>query len=279
MPDQLTRDMLDRYLDGDLSDAERHAFELRLEREPALRKAVDRQRQIDGALRRQFAAPLMRAIAIAALARHADSSSVPEPLHIEGPSAAEAAPAPAGRIEPSQPKPQANPWLRRLAVAAVLAAGLFGAWQTWTYLKPSDDHRAAPLQLVTAAQYYDQKVAEGFEPLWVCDDDEEFAHTFRYRLGQPLLLKPAPSSDIRMLGLDYTRVLSASTISMLGEAGGQQVIVLVDRAADDNPQQISSGCGSSNLHTFRREIGNLVIYEVTPLDQPHLMDLLYQPER
>src|SRR5688572_650577 len=48
---------LDAYLDGLLVGPERHAFESRLAGDPALRAAVESQRQIDGALRSLFVIP------------------------------------------------------------------------------------------------------------------------------------------------------------------------------------------------------------------------------
>jgi hypothetical protein len=55
---------------------------------------------------------------------------------------------------------------------------------------------------------------------------------------------------------------------------GQKVIVFIDRAsADTTPQKL----GNPALNLFRREVGTLVLYELTPLDRSYVLDLFYDP--
>ena len=76
-----------------------------------------------------------------------------------------------------------------------------------------------------------------------------------------------------MEGLTYRGGLSRYTTTMLARVNGLPVMVFVDRVtADTHPTLRSS---ESKLHLFRKELGPLVVYELTPLDQPKVSDYLY----
>jgi len=125
--DEQSIHQLERYFDGALSADEQRDFETRIASDPVMQEAVHQQRKIDSALRRLVPAPVALPVAISTLVEPAET---------------------VGRISPSS----VSPWLRRLAIAAVICAGLFGAWSTWQHLKPADDGRVARGQACLRAE-------------------------------------------------------------------------------------------------------------------------------
>jgi hypothetical protein len=92
------------------------------------------------------------------------------------------------------------------------------------------------------------------------------------RQGQGLLLAAMPEGT-KMDGLTYCGGLSRYTTTMLAHVGQSPVMVFVDRAdADTHPPQPSA---SSKLNLFKKQLGPLVMYELTPLDHAAVMDYLY----
>jgi hypothetical protein len=64
---------------------------------------------------------------------------------------------------------------------------------------------------------------------------------------------------------------------LLARVDGKEVIVVVDRKAREKSPLPPARSG---LRSFREEYGNLVLYEVTPLDHPTILPLLStQPGR
>jgi hypothetical protein len=131
------------------------------------------------------------------------------------------------------------------------------------------DTRAMALDLA-----YNQQVGEKqFKPDWVCKDQDEFASYFVNRLGQPLKMKPL-AANATDWGVSYTGGISSRSMGVLARIDGQPVIVFVDRLDCDNREGFSQAC---HLNLFRRELGELVLYEVSPFDQPKMLDLFYVP--
>ena len=58
---------------------------------------------------------------------------------------------------------------------------------------------------------------------------------------------------------------------------GQPVIVFVDRIRAEREQQQLPP--NSELHLYRREVGKLVLYELSPLDRPYVLDSFYIPDK
>ena len=190
-------------------------------------------------------------------------------------------PPDAGRIlTEAQRRAQAEESRRRVLrwpviwrVAAAVALLLFGAWVVHFALNaggPEPVNRYAQRGL---EQVYQDDLAAGFEPLWVCETDHEFARTFAQRLGQPLLMAQGPAS-IQALGLSYANAISGGTTYLLAKVDGESVLVFVDRVDRDPGQAVTSG----KLHLHRRELGELVLYELSPFDQPRVFDLFYVPD-
>jgi hypothetical protein len=115
---------------------------------------------------------------------------------------------------------------------------------------------------------YAERVETGFKPDWVCKDEKEFADTFKKELGVPLAFAPTP--QVAMVGLAYTSSLSSQTVAFLAHVDGREVIVFVDTLKHDSHPKLPA---DSKLHVFRSELGSLVLYEITPLDEPRASGL------
>ena len=68
------------------------------------------------------------------------------------------------------------------------------------------------------------------------------------------------------------RLLSNRTCTLITKVDGQHVLVLLDEAEHDvNLRRPGNTGPEQDLHLFKRRLGGLVLYEVTPLDQPHVI--------
>jgi hypothetical protein len=247
---QTDRDKLEAYLDGALPDAVRAEVVREIEANRDLRAEVNLQKRIDDSLNRQFK-PAAPPDDLAMRLRQAAAAQVAEPLAATVPLRA-----------------------RRLPmIAAAAAAVLVWAGLGWYFLGPERRWpEDAPPPPLTLAQTYDVAVATGFRPAWVCKDDHEFASTFKQRHGQGLLLAAMPEGS-GMYGLAYSGRAVGSATTMLAHAGESPVMVFVDRVRDD--PHLEQPDPDTGLHLFRKELGSLVLYELTPLDEPRVMDYLY----
>jgi hypothetical protein len=125
-------------------------------------------------------------------------------------------------------------------------------------------------------EVYREQVANGLKPSWTCKDNKEFGDYFQGRLGHRLWLKfeevPAVT---KLLGVSFTGGVSETTIGVLAKVEDQPVIVLADRAATrwEHPMlKYAQG-----LHVYQRQVGQLVLYEVSPFSEPRLLDLFMLP--
>ncbi len=160
-------------------------------------------------------------------------------------------------------------WRGGLGVAAALAV-IVGAWLIW---QAGVVGRAAPSRTpprLTMAEVYRAEVAAGLVPKWRCDDEQEFADSIGGRFGQPLVLASLPA-DVEALGLCYANTLSPSTLHVLARRGGRPIVVFVDRIERDRPAALDTA-GDGELNVFRATVGGLVLYEVSPLEAPVLLD-------
>ena len=238
---------LDLYLDGLLSGAELAAFEEQLKRDPPLAAQVQAQRHIDDSLRRVMIAP-------------------------ETPGVPSAAPG-SYSLRPSLfARMRRSPWV---AIAAVLIIGV-SVWRVWDvyYAHPTQD---PPYPIATAPRsmdtIYQVEKSRGFKPMWKCETDKEFATTFYKNLGSALTFRNPPA-NVDSLGLSYgnTVGLSPRTVYMLFKIDGREVIVFIDKkSSDQNPKLSTPG-----MNLFRREAGEFVLYEMTPLEKPQAFDK-FQP--
>jgi hypothetical protein len=274
--------LLDAFVDEQLHGEERTAFEARIDREAALGDAYHRQRAIDASLRRLFPQPTIDGHADRVLER-AMAQLPPETMSAEhnghatlDRAAAAATIALRDRAETST-KRRREPLLRgwmKVAAIITLLIGVPAALWLWrdTFISAPDPYAHA--KAVALDDLYREQVAAGFKPEWVCNDQQEFASYFAGRFGQPLMIHDA-TAGAAMLGLSYTGGVTQASMGMLGTADGKDVLIVVDRADNDGQMKMSHPDG---LKLFRRKIGSLMLYEVTPLDQPRLLEMFYQPE-
>lgn len=268
---------LDGWLDAQMSEDEAREFETLLGQETELRAAADLSRAIDASLRRSFAPAidesLKRSFSEAVLGAPAQPEERVEAIagriHRNGTVSHRGK-----RMEAMQPaadahevQPQRGRRAARWFAAAAAIVGLaVAAWQIAPYVWPRSQYQTAPWTAMT--DVYHETVAAGFEPEWVCDDDAEFTRMLRDQYGQGLVLRGLDEVGIRTLGMRYSNTLSSNTTCVLFIVDDEPVMTLIDRIERDQSQAIPQGCG---LHVHRREVGRLVVYEVTPLGESRVL--------
>lgn len=153
-----------------------------------------------------------------------------------------------------------------LAVAAGLAIAAGGGAGYWWFVIGT----AAPYR--QPAEIYQAQAGNGFTPEWVCTTDEEFVRTVRDRFGEPGLL-PMATMGVEVIGWAYnTPVLSNRTATLMTRVDGREVLVLIDSAEKDvNLRRAGEAMGAPGLNLFKRRLGGLVLYEVTPLDSARVI--------
>lgn len=253
------QEQLDRYLDGLLEGQERNAFEQRMAGDAGLREQVQAQSAIDVSLRRIFAPPSNgRLRPILSVLPGADAEAG-GPAASEGETSADPA---SGRT--------AKRWRTWRIVAAPLgmAALLVAGVLTYQYSLPKVEP-VSGLRRQTFGEVYEQTLASGFTPQYVCDNDQDFAVSFYLRLQQGLHVdRPA---HINWVGVSRaeTKIITTRTHYVLVRVNGTPVLVFVDILEQDNDK---ANKVPPNLHVFRRTMDKLVLYEVTPLDSPQVIE-------
>lgn len=225
-------ELLEALLDGQLDGEEQRQARQMIGADTRLSEQLRLQQRIDETLRGAFAAP------------------EPPPIPATG--------AAAG-AQPATPA-QRSSTRRRVMLAAV---GLAGAAAWAAVLGPWLIGRQQPVYNQRLVDVYRGVVSTGFEPLWVCDDDDEFARTFRERQGQALVLAGLPD-DVQMVGLSYLSGVTEQATTMLARVGGEPVIVVVLRANED-PGRPTGLDEATGLYVHRTQRVGLVFYEVSPL--------------
>jgi hypothetical protein len=265
MADQLPQfGELEQYLDGQMSAEMRARFEDLIARDPSLREQIAQQRAIDDSLKRTFAvtggAEAILAKLMTTTAPHTGNGRA----HHE-PQTTDNKPPTRRLISP------------RLAIAATivfLICGPFAIYFAW------DSYREAtaptivvnPKKVQPLDTLYQQEVRDGFNCDWQCKSQSEFGAYFASTFGEPLVMKDPPK-EVAPVGLKYAGGITPNTISYMAKVNDQPVMVFADKAAADQEQKLSD----ATLHIFKRTIGPLVLYEVTPLSEPKLLDLFYKP--
>jgi hypothetical protein len=111
------------------------------------------------------------------------------------------------------------------------------------------------------APLYRQTVAAGFKPETVCTTDAEFANWCRAYMRQPVFPVSHPNG-VEFVGWNLDRALGPGTGVLLAKVGGKPVIVVMNRT--DRQDTRPSVEPSADLNIFRKRLGNLVLFEVTP---------------
>lgn len=242
--------LLDAYLDGLLDERARADFEHVLAEDASLRSLVALQSQIDAAIQRGHPIP--------------DAEREISGLN--------------GRLKPTAP-PEAtkNPTRRHrrlvagLAMAAALVLAVGAAW--YFTRAPIEEPMNWVTQRRTVSEAYTDMVRSGFKPLWLCKNDHQFAATFKKRFDQGLIMAKSP--DVACLGISYVNSISPKTTCLLLDDRGEKSMVFVDAVDKDRHICLDD---LKHVKLFRREIGKCVLYEVTPHDAPHALDLISEIE-
>lgn len=238
-------DLVDAYLDGTLSPGDHAAFEARLASDDSLRAELDLARGIEASLKR---------------------SHIPTALH------APEITRQTGSLKLSAP---GSGWFRRRwMIAAAAAIVLLSAAGYFLY-----DHFDTGFRRYDAGKFYALAAEHNFAPDWVCQNDEEFKHTTRSNVGQEMLVRQDSPRKIQLVGWAYSKTyggtpLGPKTIMLFANADGAPVVVLVDRLSNDAKVRSKS---DPSLHLFRRELGSVVLYEITPRSAPEVLDQFYIP--
>lgn len=163
-------------------------------------------------------------------------------------------------VLPRAAKPSRSRWLPWAAAAALLLAGA-GIW--WFLLKPNGPDVLTPA--------YREVVAAGFKPETVCTTDQEFASWCVGYMRQPIYPKAHPDG-LEFVGWNKGKVISPISGILLVRVSGKPVIVVMERV---DRQTIAPGpSADSELHIFRKRIGDVVLYEVTPNPDPVVLPSL-----
>ncbi len=175
-------------------------------------------------------------------------------------------------VSPTRVRHGRRRMLGQLAAAAAVLGGVVGIWLIAQNFRagPSDGYTPPAWQSLETA--YNDWVADGFEPMWVCADDREFIDTFRTAYHQGLLLGELPSGTTS-LGLSYCNSISKRTTGLLATVNGTPLVVFIDRVEMDQPQAQPEG-----LYLHRRRIGKLVLYELSSVEQPAVLPWFVNPD-
>lgn len=256
--------MLEAYLDGLLDAKERTTFEQLVSKHAELRRAVEQQQRVNECLARLFNPPQnLEGSQVPGLA--AATETVRRNGQADQRASADAQPADARR--------------KWLAVAAVLAISTVAAWNVWRFIDAQPERVVvtyASTEHRSMADWYETEVEKGFEADWLCETDQEFRDTFAKQLGQPLLLARAElPRGVSWVGLSYRNSVSRNTVCLLARSFETPIIVFIDRA-----KRITDGFEPSggDLKVYRRELGPLVLFEVSPLPEPRVLDQFYLPD-
>lgn len=236
---------LAHYLDGTLPGDELRAFEALLASEPDLRAAIDADRRIATHLRELLGPP--RELSLPA----SDTTPCPAQLATDATT-------------------RRSSWRRLVALAAVIVivAGVGIAY---------NQHRARTSPFATPtvepAGVYRTAVDRGFDPAWVCEDDAQMLDFTRERFRRGLLF--TPTRGVELVGWGYAGgALSEMTATLLAKHDDRRIVLLVDRSRNDRTLE-DPGLSDPSLRMFKRIVGRFVLYEITPLDRPLLLDAAY----
>lgn len=262
-------ELLELYLDGQLSGDRAAQAEVRISQVPAMQTAVTQQERIDNSLKQQFESPAVSDAFLQQLlsTKQAGQESEASPVE-EAPLVEEASPKVVLRTDDDVRRQRRT---QLLAVAATLACvslwGTYGLDQLKQLWQPNEGYAK-----LTVAQVYREAVQSGFEPDWLCEDDQQFAQTFADRQGQGLLLEPLPEG-VRMAGLAYLKGFARKATSMFAYVENEPVLVMVGRT-ESVSESLLKADEELGISVFTRRLGELTLVEVTPFDTPRVLSSL-----
>lgn len=248
---------LDRFLDGLMSPEEAAAFEREMAANAEIAAQAELQKRIDGSLRRIFE-------------YEGGEVEIPAP-----------APLPIAQAAKKSTRARWGVWGMWGAIAAgLMIAAVYMNWprREFTYIPPE--------------AMYSRLQRTGWNPAFTCKTDAEFVEKVRARLGQGLLI-PMDTVGVLLDGWGYgdsyqgsplspdTMILMAHVAENPGgptpapgtpettEREGKEVLLFIDKKGNARDVKVPP---ESGLRVFEARRGGLVLYEVTPLDRPALID-------
>ncbi len=243
-----------RYVDDALPPEERTAFERDLQTDGALRRELELQRGVEDSIR--------RAIPYEGRPIRFETDPAAGTLRLMG---TDADPAVRTSSQASRGVVGRLRWYAAAAGVLLVAAVAINVLVR------------ERVPVVPPERVYTRLVQSGFAPAFVCTTDEEFEKAVRDRFGQGLLMRAAES--VALVGWAYNnqyegRLVGFQTLVLMAKVDGEPVIVLMDRASEDRSLSVLP---ESGLRLFRRQVGSLVCYEVTPRSEPAIVDRLHDP--
>lgn len=228
--------LIDAYLDGDMTPAEREAFEARIGTDVALAKELDLQRHIDARLGVLMAPP--------------ESTDFP--------AASTESPVPISRGRRGVPA-----WLSIAAVLALVAIAI------WSVIARPWNALLGPARSDLAANVcYRELVKGGLKPMWVCESDEVFRKFTKDTFGVSFTVAASPG--VELVGWTYASGLLDSSASVLMcRVDGKPSIVVVGKLSDDRAMHADP---ASNVKVHRKQRWGLVMYEVNERADAPILD-------
>lgn len=251
MPDHDAYNLLDAFVDDQLTDEERASFEASMQADETLRAHFRQQQAIDDSLRRRLGPPdehTLRTLctSVRDLTQQQSVADTPSRRTYLFP-------------------------FRTLGLAAAVLMLIIGSVLILRVLPASGPTDTPQRDLVAA---YQHAIEEGFQPDWICEDDDEFGWTFYSRFRQRLLYD-ASLAGVAVSGISRTHTFSPHTLMCLAEVDAQPVIVFIDRI---ETTRLRPPVAEQGLNIYRRQVGDLMLYEITPLDTMHVLPGFYNPD-
>jgi len=231
-PDPQLDELIDQYVDQRMDPAAQRRFEALIASDPRLRAEVNLRQSADASLRRLFAPP-------AAL--------------------------------PALQSPAANGdrWrlYRRFAAAAAILL-LIGTG-AFAYIRATDPARQWRRQGPgSAARAYDLVVEKNnFVPAWTCQSDDDFAQYAREHTGEGWHV--VGPENLKLVGWTYVpNELTENTTVLLATLDQEKIAVLAGEARFDRGVTLPA---NTKLHIFRKQVGDVVFYEISPRCKPSVV--------
>lgn len=223
------------YVDDAMSPQERAQFEGELAVNAALREELELQTGLDASLNRLFDYSLEHQAGAGS-----EAAKLPSPFVNRG-----------GRAKV----------LRWSALAAAVVLAGVGAWVAF---------RKDP-NLIPPQQVWANMERANFVPNWRCEDEPTFRAYLNSRLGESFAINE--SAELKVVGWGYGTdyqfyAISEQTLTLINRVGDQHAVVLIDRAENDRTLKVPESTG---LHLYKKRVGGLVLYEISPMPEPHVL--------
>jgi len=271
---------LDALLDQQRAESGRFDLQRLAEERPELAEELRIQLTIDESLRQRFAIPPLPILKL---------PEDPRPNDGDGDYQGDSGGSSGGNRPPDRrPGPQRLPatdrgaanWLRERfeslpwfgwGVALVLVVGVGWLGASWL----SGDNASREFAPRPLTEIFAEQQAAGWPIQSPQASDNGFLREIYFRQGVAIAVQKLPAG-VRLLGTTPLAGISRHSTALIGEAQSQPLLVLVDKRARDG--HVPKPTPDAGLFQHRRELGDLVLYEVSPFDEPLLLPFLLQVE-